>query len=147
MLSLTKIFHFEMAHAIHGYSDSCKNIHGHSYKLHVTVTAGKESKNYIQDPGYILDFKELKRLVTAAIITTLDHQLALSRGFLSQNPDITLQENLVILDSEPTAGNLLIFMAKILTKELPEDVTLVKLKLFETNDSYAEWINDSLKRN
>ena len=38
MLKLTKIFHFEMAHAIHGYAGACKHIHGHSYELHVTVT-------------------------------------------------------------------------------------------------------------
>lgn len=67
MLSLTKIFHFEMAHAIYGYPGSCKNIHGHSYELQVTVTRDIEPQNYIPAPGFILDFKELKQFISVAL--------------------------------------------------------------------------------
>src|SRR5665647_2887595 len=139
MLSLTKIFHFEMAHAIHGYPGSCKNIHGHSYELHVTVTAGKESQNYIPAPGFILDFKELKQLVTSAIIQTFDHKLVLSHTYLCNNPAITSQENLVTWDVEPTAENLLIYIQQCIREKLDNGVKLVALKLYETKDSYAEW--------
>lgn len=68
-----------------------------SYKLEVTVTGGARSQNYIRDAGFILDFKELKRVVTLAILNPLDHQIILSRKYLDQNPAFTLQENLVIL--------------------------------------------------
>ena len=138
MLSLTKIFHFEMAHAIYGYPGSCKNIHGHSYELQVTVTGDKENQNYITAPGFILDFKELKQLVTSSIIKTFDHKLILSGSYLNQNPAIKSQENLIVLEAEPTAENLLIYMAKILRNVLPEEVKLVRLRLYETKDSYAE---------
>ncbi len=37
MIRLTKIFNFEMAHALYGYDGPCKNIHGHSYQLEVTI--------------------------------------------------------------------------------------------------------------
>ena len=37
MIRITKEFKFEMAHALHGYDGLCKNIHGHSYKLWVTI--------------------------------------------------------------------------------------------------------------
>ena len=145
MLSLTKIFHFEMAHAICGYPGSCKNIHGHSYELEVTVTGDKENQNYITAPGFILDFKELKQLVTSSIIKTFDHKLILSGSYLNQNPVIKSQENLVALEAEPTAENLLIYMAKILCNVLPEEVKLVRLRLYETKDSYAEWTNNNMK--
>jgi len=129
MLSLTKIFHFEMAHAIYGYPGSCKNIHGHSYELHVTVTGHSGSKNYIPAPGFILDFKELKQLVTVTIIKTFDHKLILSRSYLHQNPAIKLQENLVTWEAEPTAENLLLYISKILCDGLPEEVPVSSVKI------------------
>lgn len=141
MLSLTKIFHFEMAHAIHGYPGACKNIHGHSYELHVTVTAKAHHPNYIPAPGFILDFKTLKQLVSGAIVQLLDHKLVLSQAFLDNYPALLSQENLVIWEAEPTAENLLIYIREVLLKKLPPGIQLVKLKLYETKDSYAEWVN------
>jgi len=139
MLSLTKIFHFEMAHAIHGYPGGCKNIHGHSYQLQVTVTANGDCKHFIPSPGFVLDFKVLKQLVTKGIIQILDHKLVLSGTYVAQHPAIGSQENLVCWEAEPTAENLLIYMKDILFESLPDDVKLVRLKLFETSDSFAEW--------
>ena len=78
MLTLTKIFHFEMAHAIYGYLGACKNIHGHSYELHVTVTTSEQVKEFIPAPGFIIDFKEIKQVVFASVIQSLDHKLVLS---------------------------------------------------------------------
>jgi len=144
MLSLTKIFHFEMAHAIHGYPGACKNIHGHSYELHVTVTTGKETFNYIPAPGFILDFKELKNLVKNAILQTFDHKLVLSQTYLHENTALKSQENLVIWEMEPTAENLLLFMKETLSQKLPAEIKLVQLKLYETKDSYAEWTNGNI---
>ena len=132
MLSLTKIFHFEMAHAIYGYPGSCKNIHGHSYELHVTVTGDNGTQNYIPVPGFIFDFKELKQLVTATIIKTFDHKLILSHLYLGQNPAIKLQENLGSRTYCRKPFNMLIYIAKILFSGLQEEVKLVRLKLYET---------------
>lgn len=145
MIRLTKIFHFEMAHAIHGYTGDCKNIHGHSYKLHVTVASANNYTQYIPAPGFVIDFKELKKLVKAAVIEKLNHKMILSSNFLSDNPSFASQENLVIWEEEPTTENLLLYilyMMQILFKKFPNEVNLVQLKLYETNDSYAEWIND-----
>ena len=71
MLTLTKILHFEMAHAISGYSGSCKNIHGHSYELHVTVSSAANEIDFIPAPGFLIDFKEIKKLVTELVINRL----------------------------------------------------------------------------
>lgn len=143
MLQLTKIFYFEMAHAIHSYTGDCKNIHGHSYELHVTVSAVAEPKNYIPAPGFIIDFKEIKKTVTTAIIEKFDHKIILSRGFLSAHPSFASLENLVTWEAEPTAENMLIYMSEILCKILPVEIRLVQLKLYETKDSYAEWKNNN----
>ena len=139
MVSVTKIFHFEMAHAINGYAGACKNIHGHSYELHVSVASNKVHEGYFPAPGFVIDFKELKKIVTSAIIENLDHKLILSRGFLSAHSSFSTQENLVTWEEEPTAENLLVFISQNLFCKFPVEIKLVKLKLYETKDSYAEW--------
>lgn len=144
MIRLSKIFRFEMAHAINGYNGSCRNIHGHSYILHVTAASADEHEKYIAAPGFILDFKELKKLVYEAVIDELDHKVLLSRDFISANPALASQENLVTWNAEPTAENMLIFIREKLTEAFPPGIKLVQLKLFETEDSYAEWMNDKV---
>ena len=140
MLQLTKIFHFETAHALHGYAGACKNIHGHSYELHVTVSSVDDYQNYIPAPGFMIDFKEIKKLVNILVVENFDHKVILSKDFLSDNPSFSSQENLVIFEAEPTAENLLIYILSNIQKGLPSNIQLVKLKLYETNDSYAEWV-------
>ena len=139
MLNLTKIFRFEMAHAIHGYQGVCKNIHGHSYELHVTIGSSAAYADYIPAPGILVDFKEIKKRVNTAIIEMLDHKMILSHDFLARFPALSSQENLVIWEAEPTAENMLLYIKRILSDELPDGINLVRLKLYETKDSYAEW--------
>jgi len=142
MLQITKIFRFEMAHAIHNYTGRCKNIHGHSYELHVTVASVDHDKNHIAGTGFIMDFKELKQLVNATVINKFDHKLLLSGEYIQSNPSLANQDNLCVWEAEPTAENLLIYIRQNIQQGLPPDIQLVKLKLYETNDSYAEWISD-----
>ncbi|MCK9403061.1 MAG: 6-carboxytetrahydropterin synthase [Chitinophagaceae bacterium] len=142
MIRLTKIFHFEMAHAIHGYNGPCKHIHGHSYELYVSVCSTGHFENYIPAPGFVIDFKELKKLVNKFIIEPFDHKLVLSAQFLKEHPSLATQENLVTWEAEPTAENLLLYIQKTLSENLPENIQLIYLKLYETKDSYAEWLKE-----
>ena len=125
-----------MAHAIHGYAGACKNIHGHSYELEVTVSGCTTKDEYILTPGFIIDFK-----VTDSIIRMIDHKLVLSQDYIAEHPSISSQENLVILGAEPTAENLLIHFQQILLQALPSGSKLVELKLYETKDSFARWMD------
>lgn len=139
MLSVTKIFHFETAHAIHGYTGPCRNIHGHSYELHVTVTAANKSDDFLREPGFVIDFKDVKRIVNEAIVERLDHKLILSKAYISAHPQITENENIEVWDYEPTAENILLYAKNLLHNKLPMGIVPVNLKLFETKNSYAEW--------
>ena len=78
MISITKIFNFEMAHALYSYEGPCSNLNGHSYILHVTVKSVKEDEKGLIPPGFIIDCKELKEIVNSRVITRLDHKLVLS---------------------------------------------------------------------
>lgn len=130
-----------MAHAIHGYAGACKNIHGHSYELEVTVSGCTTKDEYIPAPGFIIDFKELKQIVTDSIIRMIDHKLVLSQDYIAEHPSIRSQENLVMLAAEPTAENLLIHFQQILLQVLPSGSKLVELKLYETKGSFARWMD------
>lgn len=138
MIRLTKIFSFETAHALFGYDGACKDIHGHSYELHVTLTSTENGNDYIPAPGIAFDFKEIKRIVNGSIIKNLDHKLILSRAFLNNNPAFPLPENLLVWEAEPSAENILIYIKKKLCENLPNGINLVYLKLYETKNSYAE---------
>ncbi|MBK8711132.1 MAG: 6-carboxytetrahydropterin synthase [Niastella sp.] len=140
MLQVTKIFHFEMAHAIHGYSGACKNIHGHSYELHVTVSAKENGNNYIPATGFVVDFKELKKCVNESVITLLDHKLVLSKEYIAAHTPVMNLENVILWEIEPSAENILVFIQRELTKVLPAHINLAELKLYETRDSFAKWI-------
>lgn len=139
MLRVTKIFRFETAHAIFGYAGSCRNIHGHSYVLHVTVQQALPTEEYLPAPGFVIDFKDLKRIVNYAVIDRFDHCIILSEAYLAAHPHLNTLPNLEVWAMEPTAENILLYVKDKLLAQLPEDVRLHQLKLYETNDSYAEW--------
>ena len=142
MIRLTKIFHFEMAHALSQYNGPCKNIHGHTYSLHVTIGVDKEPADYIPAPGILVDFKTIKKIVQENIIQVLDHSLLLSREYTEQNPACLALHNLIIFEADPSAENLLLYIRRQLSEFLPAGVSLKKLVLFETQESYAEWEPD-----
>lgn len=140
MLQISKIFRFEMAHAIYGYAGKCKNVHGHSYILHVTITGSSDNDSYIPAPGFIYDFKQLKKIVNETVINKLDHQLVLSNVYLQTNTPFISAENILAWEMEPTAENILIYIKQNLQLALPAEIKLIKLQLYETADSYAEWL-------
>ncbi len=78
MIRITKIFTFETAHVLYNYDGKCKNMHGHSYKLFVTVK-GKPI-NDIDNPknGMVVDFGDIKSIVKSEIVDVWDHAVLLN---------------------------------------------------------------------
>jgi 6-pyruvoyltetrahydropterin/6-carboxytetrahydropterin synthase len=101
---------------------------------------GKDaSQEFIQGLGMVMDFKDLKSIVLDSAIRLLDHKLILSKAYLDESKNNYLKEELVIFDAEPTAENLLLFLKMKIAGQLPQEILLVSLKLWETNNSFAEW--------
>ncbi len=142
MLQLTKIFQFETAHAISGYEGLCRNIHGHSYELHVTVRARNLKAGFIDKPGFLVDFKEIKAVVKEEIVNYFDHRLFVSAAYLASHPSIADLENLEVWDYEPSAENILLFILEKLNRAFPEQIYIHNMRLYETSTSYAEWTQD-----
>ncbi len=140
-IRITKEFNFEMAHVLWNYDGKCKNIHGHSYKLFVTVRAIPISESNNAKDGMVMDFGELKKIVNSKIIETHDHAIAINNN--SPHKNLFNSEHSFELieykNYQPTCENMVVEFVNILKKELPEKVELVNLKLYETATSHAEW--------
>jgi len=140
-IRVTKEFHFEMAHALWNYDGLCKNIHGHSYKLFVTIIGEPINDKKSPKNGMVLDFGDLKSIVKTNIVDIFDHTIV----FSSQAPtkDFVnvkqMFERIEILDFQPTCELLVADFAKRIKPMLPSDIKLFSLKLYETATAYAEW--------
>lgn len=138
-LRITKEFRFEGAHALPGYNGRCKNIHGHSYILYVTVTG--EPLQDINNPGngMVIDFKILKEIVNTNIIDKFDHALVLREGTPLSAELAQEYPNVFLTNFSPTTENLICYFAETIKANLPEGVELFSLKLHETASSFIEW--------
>jgi len=142
LIRITKHFNFEAAHALYGYDGKCKNIHGHSYQLYVTVIGEPLSDKKHVKHGMVMDFGDLKTLVNKEIIHVFDHATVLNNLSPHKNLADTLSNlahKVVLVNYQPTSENMLIDFAEKLKKVLPENVELHSLKLYETANSFAEW--------
>ncbi|MEK7085666.1 MAG: 6-carboxytetrahydropterin synthase QueD [Patescibacteria group bacterium] len=110
-MELSCVFHFAASHFLTKYHGKCENLHGHNYKLIITI------EGEIKDDGMVLDFKKLKDAVNGKVIDKLDHT------HLNDTMD------------NPSAENLAIWIWDKLKNELP----LKKLRIYETEDYYCDY--------
>ncbi len=140
-IRITKEFKFEMAHALKDYDGPCKNIHGHSYELKVTVAGIPIVDNTSPKLGMVMDFGDLKKIVREEVVDKFDHALVLSSRMDSKllNNLADSFEKLIILDYQPTSELMIADFANKISEKLPSNINLKYLLLRETVTSYAEW--------
>lgn len=138
-IRVTKEFRFEMAHALLNHDGPCKNIHGHSYQLSVTLK-GKPIEG-VENPkdGMVIDFSDLKKIVNEEIIQPFDHSLLLNKTTPEKQYKELQEQKLILFDFQPTCENMLVYIADKLKKALPKEAVLHHLLLRETSTSFAEW--------
>jgi 6-pyruvoyltetrahydropterin/6-carboxytetrahydropterin synthase len=139
IIRVTKEFRFEMAHALTDYDGKCKYIHGHSYVLKITVSGQPACDENNPKLGMVIDFGDLKKIVTDSIIERFDHSLVLSRKAKLADDLKREYQKVEIVDYQPTCENIAVHFAEILKLLLPENVLLHHIKLNETATSCAEW--------
>ena len=141
-IRITKQFSFETGHALYGYDGKCKNVHGHSYKLSVTVIGKPITDSSNVKYGMVIDFSDLKKIVKTEIVDVFDHATVFNKN----TPHVELAKELenrghkiLLVDYQPTSEMMVIDFSKKISKHLPETVKLHSLKLQETETSFAEW--------
>ena len=141
IIRVTKEFSFEMAHALWKYDGPCRNVHGHSYRLFVTLYGNPVNEPDNPKNGMVIDFSDLKKIVKKEIVDVFDHSVVVSRHFDNEKKEMfsSLFGNTVLVDYQPTCENLVSDFAVRITRLLPAGIRLHSLKLYETATAYAEW--------
>ena len=141
-IRITKQFSFETGHALYGYDGKCKNVHGHSYKLSVTVFGKPITDNTNVKFGMVIDFSDLKKIVKEEIVNIFDHATVFNKN----TPHVELAKeledrghNVLLVDYQPTSEMMVIDFSKKIKDRLPDHISLHSLKLQETETSFAEW--------
>ena len=141
-IRITKQFDFETGHALYGYDGKCRNVHGHSYKLSVTVIGTPSTDTNDVKFGMVIDFKDLKSIVKEEIVDVFDHATVFNKN----TPHVELANELssrghsvILVDYQPTSEMMLVDFAAKINAKIPKTVQLFSLRLQETGSSYAEW--------
>ena len=121
MITVTKVFMLEASHRLPYYEGACHNLHGHSYKLEVTIGGNVNSDPSNPKCGMIMDFKDLKKIVDEVAVDRYDH------SYLND------------FFPNPTAEIMVNKIASDIQEKLPQGISLVSCKLWETSSSYAEY--------
>jgi 6-pyruvoyltetrahydropterin/6-carboxytetrahydropterin synthase len=119
--SITKVFHFEAAHHLPGHRGKCAHLHGHSYKLEVTLRGPIKDTPSASDHGMVMDFADLARIVKIAVIERLDHQ-----------------ELNTVTGLHTTAENLVHWIWDELIANGLSNELLSRIRLWETESCFAE---------
>ena len=140
-IRVTKKFHFEMAHALYEYDGLCRNIHGHTYNLEITLLGEIKKEPGHPKDGMVIDFGNLKKLVKSKIVNVFDHSLVVNSLSPQDYIDALKKstDRLIVFDFQPTSENMVAYFAKILQQVLPSNVSLFSIRLYETATSFAEW--------
>lgn len=118
----TKIFTFEACHSLPYHKGQCANLHGHSYKLEVTIEGTPIENELNEECGMIMDFSNIKKGVKEIVLNKVDHS------------------NLNIIFSNPTAE----VMCKSFFQDLKKyfydnfNTELYSVKLWETATCFVE---------
>lgn len=119
-VSVTKIFTFDSAHRLDDYVGKCANLHGHTYKLEVTIKGRTDLR------GIVVDFGDIKQIVNEQIISKYDHR------FLND-----------LMDFHTTAENMVFHFFQLIDTYLGQiadssPCRLMRVRLWETPTCYAE---------
>ena len=141
-IRITKQFNFETGHALYGYDGKCRNVHGHSYKLSVTVIGTPITDTSHVKLGMVIDFGDLKKIVQEEIVDQFDHATVFNKNTPHKElaKELTNRgHNVILANYQPTSENMVIDFASKIKARLPENIKLHSLKLQETDTSFAEW--------
>ena len=139
---ITRHEEFEVAHLLPGHEKGCGRLHGHTYKIEVTVE-GPQKEPW----GMVMDFGDLKKAIKE---NTPDHKFVYcTEGdpLSSEISQVLVKHNIdhLAMPCMTTAENMVGYYAECIDDYIKnelgyKDVDVVEVKLWETTNSYATWI-------
>lgn len=142
-IRITKEFKFETGHALFGYDGLCKNVHGHSYKLAVTILGKPITDSSDVKFGMVMDFSDLKAIVNKLIVKPFDHATVLNINSPHKELADAMEKRgnkIIRVPYQPTSEMMILDFAEKISTALPNHLKLQRLVLRETETSFAEWL-------
>jgi 6-pyruvoyltetrahydropterin/6-carboxytetrahydropterin synthase len=142
-IRITKEFKFETGHALFGYDGLCKNVHGHSYKLAVTILGKPITDSSDVKFGMVMDFSDLKAIVNKLIVKPFDHATVLNINSPHKELADAMEKRghkIIRVPYQPTSEMMILDFAEKISSALPNHLKLQHLVLRETETSFAEWL-------
>lgn len=146
MVTITKTIEWDMGHRVPNHKSKCRNLHGHRYRMELTLAGEINATSGDSSEGMVFDFGDIKRLMTEKIHDVLDH------GFMIYERDEILvrffdsvkEQNFRMLQVPfiPTAENIARWCYVQLADSFPGAVGIVSVRIYETPNSWAEYIAD-----
>ena len=132
-MRIAKEFRWEMGHRLPFHDGKCKNLHGHSYKMMIELTGENDNS------GMVLDYYVLKKIIQP-LIEKLDHTFMVKKDDKKLIELLTQMESKYVkVDFDTTAENLVTyFLNEIKEAGLPDNIHKIKVRIFETESTYAE---------
>lgn len=135
MIAVTKTVKFDAAHILTNHAGLCKNLHGHTYRVDVSVAQAPDDES-----DMVIDFKELKRIATETICDRFDHAFIYSTASEGEREIAAVVERhgmrTVAIPFRSTAENLARMFYGEMKSKIPN---LASVKVWETADSCAEY--------
>lgn len=135
MITVTKTVKFDAAHVLTNHQGLCKNLHGHTYRVDVSVSQAADD-----DRDMVIDFKDLKGIANEVVCDRFDHAFIYNTESVGEREIAAVVEKngmrTVAIPFRSTAENL----AKLFFGDLKARIPgLVAVKVWETADSCAEY--------
>lgn len=135
MITVTKTVKFDAAHVLTNHQGLCKNLHGHTYRVDVSVSQAADD-----DRDMVIDFKDLKGIANEVVCDRFDHAFIYNTESVGEREIAAVVEKngmrTVAIPFRSTAENL----AKLFFSDLKARIPgLVAVKVWETADSCAEY--------
>lgn len=138
-MQITKIMTIDAGHRLVGHQGKCKGLHGHTYKIELTVGA-----EVLDELGMVVDFSEVKELMREYIDAKYDHKFLISKDdpILSDLLGIVFDgaDSIITVPYNPTAENIALDIFQSISGELPRErgISLKKVRVWETPSGFAE---------
>ncbi len=144
MIKITKCIEWDMGHRVPNHNSKCRNLHGHRYRLEVTLNGDLIEIPGNSSEGMVMDFGDIKKVIMENIHDVLDH------AFMFYENDSILYEffnqqhrgdfKAISVPFIPTAENISGWCYRALVSHLPNRLQIDKLRLYETPNSWADFI-------
>lgn len=141
-MKVTKEVTFDSAHMLSNYSGKCKNLHGHTYKLQVSVEGKQQTEG--NEECMVLDFNALKRALEY-VTDAFDHAIIFSDVEHRGEAEDALYDwaekfsmNFIVVNGKSTSENIAQYIEKTIYEILDMPGITVGIRLWETPTSFAE---------